>query len=1028
MKIRALSLIVMLIISNAIILFVTPVFADEQPQWPTSWVLADTDPNEGSVGPEHDYRDVHYASYSLNDNYVYFRLECYGYPNFSAHPDDSRYKWFIDIDDPHNMIWSGGKVVEADYLLFVEDTDNDGIGDVYLINDIDNNGNFDEWESYPDYWYNEIITDVNIANYSIVDKNLSLWIRLENISNPDFVYFTWSTDNENSNIDQAPTLDRSDTFSADLSKADVSIEKIDSDDPVHSGGYLSYTIYVENHGPHTALNVNVTDNLPSQVTFISADPAPSGNSGSTYWWNFAALSVGELKEITINVNVNSGFTGIIDNIAHVYNDTRDPIPDNNEDNEQTNIIYMADLGISKSASTSAVYPGEYLEYTLDITNNGPDAATNVKVSDNLPDKVTFNYAIPSPDSISGSVYRWDYSSIGSGGSIQIIINVTINDDETGTIINNANVTSDTFDPVAGNNADVNQVNIGSSADLSLTKTASTTDLVYVGDSITYTIIVTNNGPDVAENVIIYDDIPSEVSFVSSDPDFSGNSDSIYWWAIGSLDVYESAQIIINVTVNNVPAGTINNIAYVTSNTHDTTPDDNDDNIQINMGSSADLSITKTAEPDVVQPGGSLKYTIVVTNNGPDTAENVSVLDTLSDKITFISSYPEPSGNSSSSYWWNFSLLGAGQSEIIIINVTVNKNASGTIINIANVTSDTNDPNPGDESNEDEEETEIQKPPSPPSGGGGGGGGGGAVATDLLPTADPNGPYYGFIGEEIEFNGTGSYDNDEAGESIVQYDWKFFDGDNWHLDLGATPKYIYYEPGIYNVTLSVLDNEGSSSSKTTTVTIYQANLPPIINSITGETNGHQNISYSYNIDATDPDGDNITYNVNWGDGSGDISSALEDGIIYTANHIWNAPGDYTVTVYAEDEQGAQSNYETINVLIDIHYVKDIGYLIDYDSDGTYEKFYSNTTNKETASEKLDDGRYLINDDDDEAWDWVYDPETDTLEVYYYGEEADLTLWYILLILILICLIVLLLLLYKKRKKKETSSETSTGTQP
>ncbi len=1026
MKIRVLSLIIMLIISNAIVLFVTPVFANEQPQWPTSWVLADTDPNEGSVGPAHDYRDVNNAYYSLNENYLYFKLECYGYPNLSAHPDDSRYKWFIDIDDPFNMVWSGGKVVEAEYLLFVEDTDNDGIGDVYLINDIDDNGNFDEWKNYPNYWYNELITDTNIANYSIFDKNLSLWIKLENISNPDFVYFTWSTDNENSNIDQAPTLDRSDTFSADLSKADVGIEKSGSVDTVISGGSFSYILNVENHGPHVALNVNVTDELPDEVTFISAFPAPNGNSGSIYWWNFGSLAEGESKQITINVTVNSGFTGTITNIAHVYNDTRDPIPGNNEDIEQTNVIYMADLNISKSASDNIVYPGEYLEYTLIVTNNGPYAATNVKVTDILPDEVTFNSAIPTPSGSSGSIYWWDYSSLGLG-TVQITINVTINDDATGIIINSANVTSDTFDPSTQDNDDTEQVSIGSVANLSITKTASTTDFVYVGDIITYTIILTNNGPNAAENVTVYDELPSEVSFVSSDPDFSGNSDSIYWWAIGSLDAYASIQITINVIVNDVPAGTINNIAYVTSDTYDPTPDDTEDSIQINMGSSADLSLTKTADPDVVQPGGSLKYTIVVTNNGPDAAENVSVLDTLSDKVTFISSDPEPNNNSGLSYWWNFSSLGVDESNIIIINVTVNKNASGTIINIANVTSDTYDPDPGDESNEDDEETEIQKPPSPPSGGGGGGGGG-AVATDLLPTADPNGPYYGIIGEEIEFNGTGSYDNDESGESIVQYDWKFFDEDNWHLDLGATPKYIYYEPGIYNVSLSVLDNEGSSSLKTTTVTIYQANIPPIINSITGTTNGHQNISYSYDIDATDPDGDNITYIVDWGDGSGDISNTMEDGIIYTVNHIWNAPGDYTVTVYAEDEQGAQSNYESINVLIDIHYVKDIGYLIDYDSDGTYDKFYSNTTNNETATEKLDDGRYLINDDDDEAWDWIYDPDTDTLEVYYYGEETDLTLWYLLLILILLCLIILLLLIYKKRKKKETPSETSTGTQP
>jgi hypothetical protein len=289
----------------------------------------------------------------------------------------------------------------------------------------------------------------------------------------------------------------------------------------------------------------------------------------------------------------------------------------------------------------------------------------------------------------------------------------------------------------------------------------------------------------------------------------------------------------------------------------------------------------------------------------------------------------------------------------------------------------------------------------------------------LPIADANGPYFGFIGEEIEFDGTASHDNDEDGETIIQYDWKFFDEDTWHLDLGATPKYIYYASGVYNVSLSVLDDEGSSSVNTTTVTITQANLPPTNVIIIGEVNGHQNISYTYDINATDPDGDNITYTVNWGDGNSDISDSIASEEIYTVNHIWTAPGQYIVTVSAEDELGAQTD-EAITVLIDILFVKDIGYLIDYDSDGTYNKFYSNKTGKETITEKLDDGRYLINDDDDDKWEWIYDPDTDTLENYIYGEETDLTLWYLIIILILIVLITLLLLLYRKKKKKETPS--------
>ncbi|MCK4995591.1 MAG: DUF11 domain-containing protein, partial [Thermoplasmatales archaeon] len=356
-KIISIGSVIILVLSffNALVLFVPSVNAsDPQPQWPTpmSWILIDTDPVESE---QKAFRDVQYAYYSLDESYLYFRVECYGFPDFSVN-EDCRYKWFIDTDDPYNMDWSGGNVIEAEYMLFVEDTDDDGDGEVYLLNDTDSDGNFSEWEGPPDYWYNRIITNENVANYSISGKNVSLWIKLENIDNPAYAYFTWSTDQENSNLNQAPTTDRSDTYFADLSKADLSITKHDSPDPVAAGETLTYTLNVTNHGPHPAENVNVTDILPAEVYFVSAVSVPpaddSGISGSTHWWKYDSLYQGNSNSIiiTITVTVNNGVTGNIVNEAHVYNDTYDPLPGNNNDNEITNIIEVYTLTINTNGN------------------------------------------------------------------------------------------------------------------------------------------------------------------------------------------------------------------------------------------------------------------------------------------------------------------------------------------------------------------------------------------------------------------------------------------------------------------------------------------------------------------------------------------------------------------------------------------------------------------------------------------------------------------------------------------------------
>jgi hypothetical protein len=96
---------------------------------------------------------------------------------------------------------------------------------------------------------------------------------------------------------------------------------------------------------------------------------------------------------------------------------------------------------------------------------------------------------------------------------------------------------------------------------------------------------------------------------------------------------------------------------------------------------------------------------------------------------------------------------------------------------------------------------------PPSGDGGGSG-------NVYPTAEANGPYYGFTNIEINFDATNSHDNDENGQSILQYDWKFFAEDSWHTNLGSKPGYVYTKEGEYTVSLQVHDDEGSTGIDTT----------------------------------------------------------------------------------------------------------------------------------------------------------------------------------------------------------------------
>ncbi len=115
------------------------------------------------------------------------------------------------------------------------------------------------------------------------------------------------------------------------------------------------------------------------------------------------------------------------------------------------------------------------------------------------------------------------------------------------------------------------------ADLTLTK-----DGELVGSQIVYTLTVTNNGPDDAENVEVTDPLPPEVTYNSDD--CGGTNVPPWTWIIGLLPVNASATCNLTVDVNPDATGEITNTATVTSDQSDPAPGDESDTAVIGIGS------------------------------------------------------------------------------------------------------------------------------------------------------------------------------------------------------------------------------------------------------------------------------------------------------------------------------------------------------------------------------------------------------------------------------------------------------------
>ncbi len=313
----------------------------------------------------------------------------------------------------------------------------------------------------------------------------------------------------------------------------------------------------------------------------------------------------------------------------------------------------ANLGITSLTELADPVPaGGVIDYRLIIHNGGPEAVADSVVAFDLP---TGTSAINLPaycsvDAVvSTRVVCVIPQALDNGDSFQIDLQVATAGLGPGTVDITAAVgrqpappagtplgslpPNDPFfagDSNVGDNLATQNTTLIQAGDLALSKSAAP-DPVVAGGEVTYTIIVTNNGPSVSTNFNVADTLPSGVTYVAGSAQAVTGS-----WTFaaqngtypGSLAVGQSASYTFRGKVN-VASGSVVNTATVNAvGTPDPIPGNNSGSAAVNVAAGADLAIDKTAAPAPALPGELITFTVTVTNNGPSPAETVSWTDPM----------------------------------------------------------------------------------------------------------------------------------------------------------------------------------------------------------------------------------------------------------------------------------------------------------------------------------------------------------------------------------------------------------------
>lgn len=235
-------------------------------------------------------------------------------------------------------------------------------------------------------------------------------------------------------------------------------------------------------------------------------------------------------------------------------------------------------------------------------------------------------------------------------------------------------------------------------DLEIAKTVNNSNPV-IGETITYTLSVTNPGEFKATGIRVTDQLPSGVTFVSATASQGSFNASSGIWNIGTLAEGDTTTVTlsINATVNSGTLGnTIINNASITA-LNETDPELNNNSASVGITvvpESADIAISKIVDDATAIEAQDLVFTVIVTNNGPKSATNLKIQDQIPSGLTYVSSTPSVGSYTVGTGIWDIGTLGNGAQATLVLNATVNPNTEGsTITNTANLSSmDQIDPN------------------------------------------------------------------------------------------------------------------------------------------------------------------------------------------------------------------------------------------------------------------------------------------------------------------------------------------------
>jgi uncharacterized repeat protein (TIGR01451 family) len=371
--------------------------------------------------------------------------------------------------------------------------------------------------------------------------------------------------------------------------ADLSVTNKANPVPVTAGSTITYTQVITNAGPSTATTASLTEVTPPDTTFQSVSAAAGwscitpavGGTGTITCTNpsFAAGTASFTVIVTVTAGTPPGTA--INDTATVSSAIADPNSANNSATaaDVVALATQADLVTTNTAAPTSVAAGSTVTYTQSVTNIGPAVATGATFTQTTPPNTNFQsitvtgWTCTTPAvGAAGTITCTDSSNfaLNTPASFTLMLQVNAGTASGTNIAETATATATNVVPSLTTNSATASVIVANanSADMAIVKTATPSPTVADGDTLTYSLAVTNDGPATATDVTVTDPLPSNVSYLSvtTTQGTCSEADGTVTCLVGTMASATTATVTI-VTLAAVP-GTASNTANVTADQTD----------------------------------------------------------------------------------------------------------------------------------------------------------------------------------------------------------------------------------------------------------------------------------------------------------------------------------------------------------------------------------------------------------------------------------------------------------------------------